>query len=134
MMSYPAKVCIIIILISLISPVGFAQQHYIDSFFTDGKANGGYWNRLTIDEKRATIAGITQGVILSAEAEIAYLSINKDNATIDDILKPLSSLTPTDVTIDEIVSSLDKFYTDSSNLGIPITSAYMKIVVKCKKD
>lgn len=123
------RICLFIIAALTIMP--FVNADDIDSYITDAKANGQYWNILERDSKGAFITGMGDGFTVCSEMEVKYFKASasfKVRKIRRDIVKFISDSMPEGLIIEDAIAYIDKFYTDESNLSVPISSAYLKYV------
>lgn len=102
------------------------------SYFTEGKLNGRYWNKLTNSDKSTYITGITDGIILCAEVELSYMKSNINKEERYNIIQDIASYMPQEGNIKEAIKYIDDFYSDPSNSDVPVPTAYLRIITKHK--
>lgn len=97
--------------------------------------DGAYWNRLNDAEKTDLIIGIMEGLNLSES--ILHIILRNEYSMCSDILTSIARQTDVyfeGMTVGRIVESLDAFYTDARNLGIPISWGVWVAVRQDKHD
>jgi hypothetical protein len=97
--------------------------------------DGAYWNRLNDAEKTDLIIGIMEGLNLSES--ILHIILRNEYSMCSDILTSIARQTDVyfeGMTVGRIVESLDAFYTDARNLGIPISWGVWVVVRQDKHD
>jgi hypothetical protein len=105
------------------------QGSVTDSYHTEGKVNGRYWNTFTDSEKSSCIFGIELGIDLCADLELEYVKAGIDVRARTDMLKSLTSyLAPDNITLEETVRRINILYSDPKNLDIPLTTTYLKAI------
>ncbi len=97
--------------------------------------DGAYWNRLDDAEKTDLIVGILEGLNLSES--ILHIILRNEYSMCSDILTSIARQTDIyfeGMTVGRIVESLNAFYTDARNLGIPISWGVWVVVRQDKHD
>ncbi|MFZ5812318.1 MAG: hypothetical protein ACOY4F_09770 [Thermodesulfobacteriota bacterium] len=97
--------------------------------------DGAYWNRLDDAEKTDLIIGILEGLNLSES--ILHIILRNEYSMCSDILTSIARQTDVyfeGMTVGRIVESLNAFYTDARNLGIPISWGVWVVVRQDKHD
>ncbi len=97
--------------------------------------DGAYWNRLDDAEKTDMIVGILEGLNLSES--ILHIILRNEYSMCSDILTSIARQTDVyfeGMTVGRIVESLNAFYTDARNQGIPVSWGVWVVVRQDKHD
>jgi hypothetical protein len=99
------------VVLFLASPIVVAQTSGVDreAVETRGRINGRFWRMAGNSARISIVAGLQEGLILWRDTG------NKIEAS-DHLIEGFS--------IAEIVDQIDKFYSDSANIRVPISWAY----------
>ena len=89
-------------------------------------SNGKAWELLDAQPKIALVSGIENGMMLLTR-EMRWNTICSDRAAVD---KQLHELMIKGFRMSDVVEQVDAFYSDSSNLRIPIVDAYQYAMKK----
>lgn len=88
-------------------------------YATKGQHNGRIWLSMSNTEKEAYVAGMHDGAFL------LWITVDEQKiCSSKDFDKTLDSTFISKTRPNEIVKQIDSFYTDSTNLNIPIMRAY----------
>ena len=132
---YAAKWLLLIIISFAITPI--AKTDEMDSCITDSAPNGRYWNALKEKEKSSFVIGIREGLGIISDRALHEIKIGIKNKTHRDALKAnrdtihfVTKAVPEGLILDKIIVDINNFYSNKSNLNIPISTAYLKVVTE----
>jgi hypothetical protein len=100
-----------------------AQQPVTENNTTGGMNNGYLWEKGIPEVKQLYVSGIADGVFLQS-----VVAASKTGAT----NPPDASLYPKGVLIVDIVQGIDAFYSDRTNMKVPILFSYLYVLTKIR--
>ena len=117
-----------IIIALIISPI--AGTDSLDSYVTGAKPNGKYWNILDNKSKGAFITGMREGFAVTSEVELEYIKAGIDCKERSNVIQFIADSMPEGLSLEEIITYIDKFYLAKTKLNIPVSTVYLQFVTE----
>ena len=117
------KIVIFLFAFLVLSPILYAQEE--EALRTEGRINGRGWRTLDSTQKFYYILGLVDGIRISSESNLTFEGDESiDQYSVDITLEGLNVLIFPNMTYVDSIAYLDDFYSDATNLNIPVTMAY----------